>query len=72
MLRFITAVLILIVLLRISRYNVYLGPIIYLFFSISFIIYAINTVDSDDIKYRRKMLSTPEGRKTYYMMINSQ
>ena len=35
-------------------------------------IYTINLVDEEDIRYEREMLKTPEGRRRYYQLINSQ
>lgn len=71
MLRFILLVMIMAVLLKVSQDNAYIGFGIYLFLSISFMIYTINSVDYEEINFERKMLNSPAARKRYYYMLNS-
>ncbi len=72
MLRFIVAVLTLMILLKISRDNAYIGFAILLFLILAFMTYTIDSVDEDDIRSERELLKTPEGRRKYYEIINSQ
>lgn len=71
-LRFILIVMIMIVLLRVGQENPYVGFSLYLFLTVSFVIYTNNIVECEDLKFERKMLKTPEGRRIYYDMINSR
>ena len=71
MLRFILAVLLIAVLLKITQDNAYVGFGIYLLLSVSFMIYTINDVDCDEIEFERKMLRSPSTRKKYYYMLNT-
>jgi hypothetical protein len=71
-LRFILAVMILIVLMRTSQDNAYIGFSLWIFMSVSFMIYTINSVDCEDIKKERKLLKTAHGRRQYYHRINSR
>lgn len=82
MLRFILAIAILGVLLKVARDNPYVGFGLWLFLAISFIIYTNNIVDHSDIKDERDLLKTFEGRRqccainlpslNYYSAINSK
>lgn len=72
MLRFILVVMILIVLLRVGQENPYVGFGLYLFLVVSFVLYTNNMVECDDLRFERKMLRTPEGRKRYLEIINSR
>ncbi len=70
------------VLLKVARDNPYVGFGLWLFCSISFMIYTNNMVDHSDIKTERDLLKTHEGRKqcckvnlpdlNYYMTTNSK
>lgn len=71
MLRFILAVLLIAVLLKITQDNAYVGFGVYLFLSVAFMIYTINDVDCEEIEFERKMLRSPATRKRYYYMLNT-
>lgn len=76
MLRFILAVVLIAVLLKVTQENAYIGFGIYLFLSVVFMIYTVNTVNMTDcdekIDLERKMLRSPSSRKKYFNMLNSQ
>ena len=72
MLRFLLAVMLIAVLLKIGQDNAYIGFGAWLFLALAFMIYTTNSVDCEDIEYERKMLRTSKGRRQYYRMINSQ
>lgn len=69
MLRFILALIIIIVIFTIAQENTYVGFGILLAFYFMFINYTINIVDRDDIIFERNLLKTPEGRHTYYNLV---
>lgn len=75
MLRFILAVVLIAVLLKVTQDNAYLGFGLYLFLAVVFMIYTINTVNMLDCDkstdLERKILRSPIERKKYYYMINS-
>jgi hypothetical protein len=71
-LRFILLIMIMIVLLRVGQDNPYIGFSLYLFLSVSFVLYTNNVVECEDLKFEREMLKTPEGRRRYYELINSR
>lgn len=71
-LRFILIIMIMIVLLRVGQENPSVGFGLYLFLAISFIMYTNNTVEQEDLRFEREMLKTPEGRRQYLEIINSQ
>jgi len=60
-----------VVLLRVGQENPYVGFSLYLFLAVSFVLYANNAVECEDIEFERNMLKTPEGRRRYYKLINS-
>jgi len=61
-----------IVLLRVGQDNPYVGFGLYLFLTVSFIMYTNNMVEYDDMAFERNLLKTPEGRRRYYQLINSR
>lgn len=71
-LRFILIIMIMVVLLRVGQENPYVGFGLYLFLAVSFVLYSNNAAEYDDLQFERKMLRTPEGRRKYYQIINSQ
>jgi hypothetical protein len=83
MLRFILAIMMIGVLLKVARDNPYVGFGLWLFFALSFMIYTNNIVDRSEIKNERDLLKTFDGRKqccdslnstklNYYMTMNSK
>lgn len=64
--------MIVIVLIRITLDNPYIGFSLYLFMTVGFMIYTNNNIECDAVKEQRNMLKTPVGRKKYYDIINSQ
>lgn len=82
MLRFILAIMIIGVLLKVARINPYVGFGLWLFLSLSFMIYTNNQVDRSDIINERNLLKTHDGRThcckvnlpnlNYYMTMNSK
>jgi hypothetical protein len=70
MLRFILAVVLIAVLLNITRSNPYVGFGLYLVLATAFMIYAINTVDCEEIEERRRLLEDPRTAGKYYYTIN--
>lgn len=72
MLRFILAIIMIIVLLKITEDNAYIGFGLWLFLAVTFMIYTINNIDCKDVNFERKMLSTADGRRKYYKLINAQ
>ena len=72
MLRFILIIMILIVLFRVGQENPYVGFGLYMFIAVSFVLYSNNMVESEELEFEREMLKTPEGRRTYYELINSR
>ena len=70
------------VLLKVARDNPYVGFGLWLFLSVSFMIYTNNIVDRSDIKNERDLLKTLDGRKrcceinstnlNYYATMNSK
>jgi hypothetical protein len=75
MLRFILAVVLMAVLLKVTQENAYIGFGIYLFLAVAFMIYTINTVNTLDCdettKIEREMLRSPSSRRKFYYMLNS-
>jgi hypothetical protein len=61
-----------IVLLRVGQENPYVGFGLYLFITVSFVMYTNNMAECEDLKFERNMLKTPEGRRRYYELINSK
>ena len=72
MLRFILAILLMMVLFKITQDNAYIGFGLWLFMAVTFMTYTINSVDCEDVEFERELLKTPEGRRRYYEIINSQ
>ena len=72
MLRFILAVLIIAVMLRVTQDNPYVGFGLWFFLMLAFMIYTINSVDCEDVELEREILMSPEKRRQYYYMINAQ
>jgi hypothetical protein len=70
MLRFILAIVLIAVLLKITQTNPYVGFGLYLVLATAFMIYAINMVDCEDIDERRRLLEDPNTAKRYYYSIN--
>ena len=73
MLRFILIVVLIAVLLKVTQDNAYVGFGIYLFLTVSFMIYTINTVNATDCDentdFERKKLRTPYSRQNHYHML---
>ena len=72
MLRFILAVLLIGALLKISQDNAYMGFGIYLFLFIVFMIYTIDTIDSDALDFQKNMSNSPKKSKIYYYALNTK
>ena len=72
MLYFILILMLIIVLFRVGQENPYVGFSLYLFLATSFVMYTNNMAECDDLRFERNMLKTPEGRRKYYHIINSQ
>lgn len=71
MLRFVLAIILIAVFIRISQKNVYIGFALYSSIILIFILYTINSVDHEEIELEREMLRTPYNRRRYYTIINS-
>ena len=71
MLRFVLAIVIMAVLLKLTHENPYVGFGIWLFLSVFFMIHTMNTVNCKDNEFEKRMLRTAENRRRYYEMINS-
>ena len=71
-LRFILAVLLCMVIFKIGQDNPQLSFGLWLFIALSFMFYTINSVDCEQIEIERELLKTPQGRRQYYRIINSQ
>ena len=61
-----------IVILKVGQENPYVGFSIYLFLTVSFVIYINNKVEYGGVIFERDMLKTLEGRRQYYQLINSK
>jgi hypothetical protein len=72
MIRFILAIMILVVLLKVTQDNPYVGFGIWMVLAVSFLVYTVNMIDCDDVEYEQHMLKTKEGRRKYYYLINAQ
>lgn len=72
MLRFIVAVLIIIVIFQISYENIYQGFTLAMVAALSFMAITINSIPSEDIDFKRIMMKTSEGANVYYKIINSK
>jgi hypothetical protein len=70
MLRFILAVILIAVLLKVTQMDPYVGFGLYMILATSFMIYALNAVDCDEIESRDELLKDPRNRGKYYYSIN--
>lgn len=72
MLRFIFIIMILVVIMKISQDNPYVGFGMYFFLSVGFMYYTINIVDRDEEELRAKRRKSAAIYDNYYYTINSQ
>jgi hypothetical protein len=57
---------------RVAQDNSYIGFSVLVTFAFMFVVYTNNMIDVEDVRYKRDMLKTPEGRWRYYNIIHSQ
>jgi len=72
MLRFILALLIILVLLKVSQSNPQMGFGLYFLLALSFTIYTIDIVDRDDVEHERNVLRSTKRRQLFFQTINSK
>lgn len=72
MLRFVLAILIIAVVLKVSQDDPYIGFGIWAMLTIAFFVYALNRVDQDDLDFEKRMNRTPKNRKKLFYLLNAQ
>ena len=65
MLRFVLAILIIAVVLKVSQDDPYIGFGIWTLLTIAFFVYALNRVDQDDLDFKKRMKYAPKNRKKW-------
>lgn len=72
MLRFILAIILIVIIFKISQENVYVSFSICVALALMFMFHTNNIIEHDDIQFERDMLKTSKGRQKYYNIIYSQ